>query len=620
MEPRCRSRAERGAAHRAGRIEVRGDVTARHASKAATRAEFEDLAAGIWPAVLARAGRAGPARPAPARGGRRRRRAGWWSSRSCSRRRPSACCPDRCCRRCSPACSSASTRAAELRERLLPASSAGATGACATEASGLTATRSSGGWEVSGTTRPVLGARRRRDAASSAPQRADGETIWFVVAGEQRAAVTVTTLRSVDLTRDLGRVTLSGLPRARRGSVLDLDSARLRATAAALFSAEAAGVARWCQTTGWRTPRCGSSSAGRSASVPGDQAQVRAAVRPQRDDRRGRLGRGARLEPGRRAVRAGRGRRRGHLPARRGRHRLWRRSRCSAASATRGSTTPTCTGVGRWRWTPCSGPRGRVGARAGRVAPQDRRHHDMRAGRGARRSARGSRRGWPRRRRCEAERRAYLGRPGLVAPHYPRPYGLGATRWQQIVIAQEFASAGMTQPKTDHRRVGIADDPRARHRRAEEALRRGRRCAARSGGASCSASQGRARTSRRCDQGRAGRRRLAAHRPEDLDLRRPSRPTGGSAWPGPTPRRPSTRALATSWSTCAARASRSGRCARPTAATCSTRSSSTTSSCLTTAWSASPATAGGWPVRRSGTSGSTSPPGWDGAATCPPTS
>ncbi len=53
----------------------------------------------------------------------------------------------------------------------------------------------------------------------------------------------------MDLTRDLGRVTLSGLP-VRTEQVLDLDSARLRATAAALFSAEAAGVARWCQTSG----------------------------------------------------------------------------------------------------------------------------------------------------------------------------------------------------------------------------------------------------------------------------------------------------------------------------------------------------------------------------------
>lgn len=35
---------------------------------------------------------------------------------------------------------------------------------------------------------------------------------------------------------------------------------------------------------------------------------------------------------------------------------------------------------------------------------------------------------------------------GLVAPHYPEPYGLGAGPEEQAVIAQEFASRGLAQP------------------------------------------------------------------------------------------------------------------------------------------------------------------------------
>ena len=61
---------------------------------------------------------------------------------------------------------------------------------------------------------------------------------------------------------------------------------------------------------------------------------------------------------------------------------------------------------------------------------------------------------------------------------------------------------------------------------------------------------------------------------------------------------PSTRASRSSWSTCTRLASISGRCGRSPAARCSTRSSSTTCSCRTTACWGSPATAGGSPCPR----------------------
>ncbi|HTW14016.1 MAG TPA: acyl-CoA dehydrogenase [Nocardioides sp.] len=45
-------------------------------------------------------------------------------------------------------------------------------------------------------------------------------------------------------------------------------------------------------------------------------------------------------------------------------------------------------------------------------------------------------------------RRAVLAAAGLVAPHYPAPYGRGAGAEQQAVIAQEFERRGLPQPTT----------------------------------------------------------------------------------------------------------------------------------------------------------------------------
>ncbi|MFJ7751392.1 acyl-CoA dehydrogenase [Arthrobacter sp. NPDC097144] len=45
-------------------------------------------------------------------------------------------------------------------------------------------------------------------------------------------------------------------------------------------------------------------------------------------------------------------------------------------------------------------------------------------------------------------RRTFLAEEGLAAPHWPAPYGLGATAAQQVVISQEYARRGMTQPSS----------------------------------------------------------------------------------------------------------------------------------------------------------------------------
>ncbi|CAM2808234.1 Acyl-CoA dehydrogenase, C-terminal domain protein [Prescottella defluvii] len=48
----------------------------------------------------------------------------------------------------------------------------------------------------------------------------------------------------------------------------------------------------------------------------------------------------------------------------------------------------------------------------------------------------------------EVAARVLLSDRGLVAPHYPEPYGLGADTAGQLIIAEEFERAGMTQPST----------------------------------------------------------------------------------------------------------------------------------------------------------------------------
>src|SRR3984957_21086412 len=217
-------------------------VTARHAGKTATRAEFEDLAAGIWPLswrALVDQRLLGLHLPEKAGGdGTGLEEVEIMLEETAFGLLPGPVLP-------TVLTSLLVSRhgGAELRDQLLPAFVAGGTGACATEASGLTATRSSGGWEVSGTTVPILGAVSAETYILGA-QSADGAAIWFVVAAEQRAALTVTRLQSVDLTRDLGRLTLAGLPIGAE-QLLDLDSARLRATAAGRLSAAAGGGGRW---------------------------------------------------------------------------------------------------------------------------------------------------------------------------------------------------------------------------------------------------------------------------------------------------------------------------------------------------------------------------------------
>jgi 3-oxochol-4-en-24-oyl-CoA dehydrogenase len=423
-------------------------ITARHASKTATRAEFEDLAAGIWPLswrALVDQRLLGLHLPEEAGGDG----AGLVELAILLEETAFGLLPGPLLPTVLTSLLVSRHGGAELRDRLLPGFVAGGTGACATEASGLTATRSPGGWEVSGTTVPVLGAVSAETYILGA-QSADGagETIWFVVAGEQRAALTVTRLQSVDLTRDMGRLTLSGLL-IPAGQLLDVDSARLRATAAALFSAEAAGVARWCQTNGLAYTKVREQFGRTIASFQAIKHKC------------------ARLFVRRELIAAA----------------AWDAAEaftqdadqfalaaaCAAVTCLPGAvdmgleTVTLFGGIGYtwehdthlyWRramsLASLLGPRGRWELELGEHSRKIERHHDLQLD-----DEPDGLRTWVADRLADAaalppdRQRAYLAEQGLASPHYPRPYGIGAGPVAQVVISQEFQRAGMIQPSTN---------------------------------------------------------------------------------------------------------------------------------------------------------------------------
>jgi len=422
-------------------------VTARHASKTATRGEFEVRAAGFWPLswrALVDPRLLGLHLPEEAGGDG----AGLVELAIMLEETAFGLLPGPLLPTVLTSLLVSRHGGAELRDRLLPAFVAGGTGACATEAGGLTATRSAGGWEVSGTTVPILGAVSAETYILGA-QRADGgETIWFVVAGEQRAALTVTTLQSVDLTRDLGRLTLDGLP-VPAGQLLDLDSARLRATAAALFSAEAAGVARWCQTNGLAYTKVREQFGRTIASFQAIKHKcARLFVRSeliaaaawdaaeafsQDADQFALAASGAAVT-------------------------------CLPGAVDIGLETVTLFGGIGYTWehdthlywrramslASLLGPRGRWELELGDIARKIERHHDLQLD-----DEPAGLRSWVAGRLAEAaalpagRQRGYLAEQGLASPHYPRPYGIAAGPVAQVVISQEFARAGLIQPSTN---------------------------------------------------------------------------------------------------------------------------------------------------------------------------
>src|SRR5204863_6996847 len=76
-----------------------------------------------------------------------------------------------------------------------------------------------------------------------------GGVLWFVLDGALLGDAVITPGEPVDLTRDIATADLDDLL-IPADAVLAARTEQVRDAAAALFAAEAAGVARWCQQAG----------------------------------------------------------------------------------------------------------------------------------------------------------------------------------------------------------------------------------------------------------------------------------------------------------------------------------------------------------------------------------
>jgi alkylation response protein AidB-like acyl-CoA dehydrogenase len=422
--------------------------TARHANSASTRAEFEDLAAGIWPTswrTLVEQNLLGLHLPAEFGGDG----AGLVELAIVLEETTYGLLPGPLLPTVLTSLVISRHAGAKLCESVLPGFVAGGTGACATDARGLTATRNGDGWDVSGTTAPVLGALSAQTYLLGAQTADDaGGTAWFVVEESRRAELEVTRLRSVDLTRDIGRITLSGL-HVPAGHVLDLDSERLRSTAAALFCAESAGAARWCQTNGLAYTKVREQFGRPIAAFQAIKhkcarlfvrseliaaAAWDAAVGYDQDADQFALAAAAAAVV------------------------------CLPGAVEIGLETVTLFGGIGYTWEHDThlywrramslqnllGPRSSWELRLGQMARKIERHHDLQLD-----DEPEGLRSWVAEQLAEAaglpegNQRAFLSEQGLVSPHYPRPYGIAAGPVAQVVISQEFERAGMIQPSTN---------------------------------------------------------------------------------------------------------------------------------------------------------------------------
>jgi len=338
-----------------------------------------------------------------------------------------------------------------LARRLLPGLATGVTAAAAVSATGLSAVRSGAGWLVNGEAARVLGAASAQilvlGARADGGNGAGGETVWFVLDAGQRTGVSVISAEPVDLTRDIARVRLTDV-RVSADQCLSVGAERVRDLAAALFAAEAAGVARWCQQSGLayakvreqfgraigsfqaikhkcarlftRTELVTAAAWDAAAAHAQDPAQFALAAAAAAV-----VAAPAAVDIGLETVTllGGIGYTWEHDT-----HLYWRRAMCLAALL---------------------GPRGAWQRRLVELSLATQRRHDL-----VLENEPAGLRSWAAERLAEAAaidaggRRQFLVEHGLAAPHYPRPYGIEADPVAQIVIAQEFGRAGLDQPNT----------------------------------------------------------------------------------------------------------------------------------------------------------------------------
>ncbi|MEV5647329.1 acyl-CoA dehydrogenase [Nocardia sp. NPDC052254] len=338
---------------------------------------------------------------------------------------------------------------------LLERFGAGATGTLVT-AAGLVATTTADGWTVAGECGPVLGL----PGADVVIARADldGEPLWFQLSA---ASGEIEVVEGSDLTRSIGRLRLDGYVVDRADALPAPDPDRTDLVVNTLLAAEAAGIAGWALDTAVSHVRdrvqfdrpvgsfqavqhkaammlvrteiaCAAAwDAARAERHPGDQQRLAAAQAALTA-----LPAGIDVAFECLTLLGGIGFTWEHDV-----HLYWRRAISIASIAgpepswARRLGEAALTGTRDYSFVAADALpelRARVGAVLDRALtlPED-------TVRGGRRATQAS-----------GPRRTALAEAGLVAPHYPAPYGMGAGAEEQAVIADEFARRGLEQPTT----------------------------------------------------------------------------------------------------------------------------------------------------------------------------
>ena len=189
--------------------------------------------------------------------------------------------------------------------------------------------------------------------------------------------------------------------------------------------------------------------------------------------------------------------------------------------------------------------------------------------------------------------RDLIAEAGLIAPHWPPPWGIDAGPLRQLIIDEEFDKRpDLVRPSLNIAEWILPSVMRAAPKELQERLipptQRGEIVWCQLFSEPGAGSDLAALTTRatKVDGG------WNDQRPQDLDVVGATPRTTGRCWRAPTRTRASTAASATSSSTCDPPASRSSRSRRPPAMRTSTRSSSPTCSCPTTCCWVSPPTGG----------------------------
>lgn len=362
---------------------------------------------------------------------------------------------------------SALAMAATDAQALLTAFGAGMTGSVATGPD-LLATRDGEGWVVSGTSEPALGLPGAQRVVVRAAIDGDPEvSLWFwfdpadpSVPGSEVPAVRLTIAEAVDLTRSVGRAAFDAY-RVDPARLLDgIDAAPAQLWTTTLAAAEATGICRWCLDTTvdyirvrnqFGRPIGSFQAVQHKTALMLVRAEVASAVTW--DAAR------AESQPAEQRFLAAASAALTALPAaidqavdcvsmlggigftwEHDAHLYWRRAIALAAGvggedAAARELGERCLRADRDFAFVTAETLPALRATVGAVLDEVLALPDDEIPTAGWAPARG------------ASRRARLAADGLVAPHYPPPYGLGAGPAEQAVIAEEFARRDLTQPE-----------------------------------------------------------------------------------------------------------------------------------------------------------------------------